>query len=273
MNRDGQAAVVHGARSGLPWLVVRSTSIDRVYPLFFLSGMAGLAYQVVWSRLFHEIFGVTVYAVGLGTNRGAPIPIKDAEGRITGYKKDREDRVVTTRLDETALEQLALATDGFYARSTSSGLEVEAEPGLTQFRGARQEADGGAAPQGLDEPARLGVGLIELAGQAHRVFGLSGWYDLFDQQLVRPTVAKVVLVEERAPLLPRDPAQLELGFVAHCEIVIVGIGRTKVRSTDDELVHVRIGPAHDDLDDVVQPVQGGVTTYLDPSPDGRIAAL
>ena len=38
---------------------------------------------------------------------------------------DREDRVVTTRLDETALEQLALETDGFYARSTSSGMEVE----------------------------------------------------------------------------------------------------------------------------------------------------
>jgi Ca-activated chloride channel family protein len=69
--------------------------------------------------------GITVYAVGLGTNRGAPIPLKDIEGRITGYKKDREDRIVTTRLDETALEQLALETDGFYARSTSSGIEVE----------------------------------------------------------------------------------------------------------------------------------------------------
>jgi Ca-activated chloride channel family protein len=72
-----------------------------------------------------EEAGVTVYAVGLGTNRGAPIPIKDSTGRITGYKKDREDRIVTTRLDETALEQLALATDGFYARSSSSGIEVE----------------------------------------------------------------------------------------------------------------------------------------------------
>jgi hypothetical protein len=46
--------------------------------------------------------------------------------------------------------------------------EVEAEPGLTQLGGAGEEADGGAAPQGLDEPARLGVGRVELAGQAHR---------------------------------------------------------------------------------------------------------
>jgi spermidine synthase len=34
-----------------------------VYVLFFLSGIAGLIYQVVWARLFHEVFGVSVYAV------------------------------------------------------------------------------------------------------------------------------------------------------------------------------------------------------------------
>jgi hypothetical protein len=46
--------------------------------------------------------------------------------------------------------------------------EVEAEPGLSQFRCASQEADGGAAPQGLDEPTGLGVGLVEVACEAHR---------------------------------------------------------------------------------------------------------
>ncbi|MCC7144584.1 MAG: fused MFS/spermidine synthase [Candidatus Eisenbacteria bacterium] len=34
-----------------------------VYFLFFLSGAAGLIYQVLWSRLLNEVFGVTVYAV------------------------------------------------------------------------------------------------------------------------------------------------------------------------------------------------------------------
>jgi spermidine synthase len=34
-----------------------------VYALFFLSGAAGLMYQVVWSRLLNEIFGVTVHAI------------------------------------------------------------------------------------------------------------------------------------------------------------------------------------------------------------------
>lgn len=35
----------------------------RIYVLFMLSGAAGLIYQVVWSRMLHEVFGVTVYAV------------------------------------------------------------------------------------------------------------------------------------------------------------------------------------------------------------------
>jgi len=34
-----------------------------LYLLFFLSGSAGLIYQVVWSRLFNQVFGVSVYAV------------------------------------------------------------------------------------------------------------------------------------------------------------------------------------------------------------------
>ncbi len=69
--------------------------------------------------------GVTVYAVGSGTGRGAPIPLRNAPGRVTGYKKDREGKVVTTRLDESALERLALETEGMYSRATPAGIEVE----------------------------------------------------------------------------------------------------------------------------------------------------
>ena len=34
-----------------------------IYAIFFLSGAAGLVYQVVWSRLLNEVFGITTYAV------------------------------------------------------------------------------------------------------------------------------------------------------------------------------------------------------------------
>jgi Ca-activated chloride channel family protein len=69
--------------------------------------------------------GVTVHAVGCGSPRGAPIPLKDDRGGLTGYKKDRENRVVTTRLDESFLEKLALETGGRYYRATVSEVEVD----------------------------------------------------------------------------------------------------------------------------------------------------
>jgi spermidine synthase len=37
--------------------------LATVCALFFLSGAAGLIYEVVWSRLFKDVFGVTAYAV------------------------------------------------------------------------------------------------------------------------------------------------------------------------------------------------------------------
>ncbi len=41
----------------------RNLSLLAVYLLFTLSGATALIYQVVWSRMLHEIFGVTIYAV------------------------------------------------------------------------------------------------------------------------------------------------------------------------------------------------------------------
>lgn len=69
--------------------------------------------------------GIVVHAVGCGSTRGGPIPLRDESGVVVGYKKDREGKVVTTRLDEGVLEQLALGSGGRYHRATSAGAEVE----------------------------------------------------------------------------------------------------------------------------------------------------
>jgi len=64
---------------------------------------------------------VTVFAAGVGTEEGARIPVYE-NGQRTGYKRDREGRIVRSRLDEPAL--IRLAEDGAYFRvgSTSSAL-------------------------------------------------------------------------------------------------------------------------------------------------------
>ncbi len=69
--------------------------------------------------------GIAVYTVGCGTARGGPIPLRDVAGSLRGYKKDREERVVTSRLDETVLRRLALETGGRYYRTTPAGAEID----------------------------------------------------------------------------------------------------------------------------------------------------
>ena len=61
--------------------------------------------------------GVRVFAVGIGSDAGEPIPQRDAAGAVQGYKQDREGRVVMTRLQEGPLRELADATDGVYVRA------------------------------------------------------------------------------------------------------------------------------------------------------------
>jgi len=72
-----------------------------------------------------ERAGIAIHTIGVGTATGAPIPVRDASGASSGYKKDREDKVVTTRLDETTLEFLALESGGRYYRATPGQAELE----------------------------------------------------------------------------------------------------------------------------------------------------
>src|SRR5438309_1024041 len=41
----------------------KSARGSGIYLLFFLSGAAGLVYEVLWSRLLKDLFGVTAHAV------------------------------------------------------------------------------------------------------------------------------------------------------------------------------------------------------------------
>jgi Ca-activated chloride channel family protein len=85
--------------------------------------------------------GVVVHAVGVGTTRGAPIPVA-AEGDGAGrFKKDAEGRLVTTRLDEAVLQQLAFETGGHYYAATAGAREVDE---LIQTIGAMSASEFGA---------------------------------------------------------------------------------------------------------------------------------
>lgn len=69
--------------------------------------------------------GVKVYTVGMGTSEGGPIPVYDQNGQRVDFKHDRAGSVVVTRLDETMLQQIAVAAGGTYRRATSGGNEID----------------------------------------------------------------------------------------------------------------------------------------------------
>jgi Ca-activated chloride channel family protein len=68
--------------------------------------------------------GIVIYAIGFGSPDGSPIPEYDDLGNLTGYKQDRQGETVLTALDETGLQQIALATNGQYFRAAADGREV-----------------------------------------------------------------------------------------------------------------------------------------------------
>lgn len=70
--------------------------------------------------------GSIIYTIGFGSPEGEPIPEFDEQGQRVGYKQDQQGNVVLSRLDETALQQIAQAGNGRYFRATAGGDELDA---------------------------------------------------------------------------------------------------------------------------------------------------
>ncbi len=105
--------------------------------------------------------GVTVLAVGCGTPDGAPIPAGDG-----GYKKDRSDKVVTTRLEEDVLQKLAVDTGGRVFRASAGGAEIEEIAHTLAGMESSESATVLRARYEERYQIPLGIALAALAGEA-----------------------------------------------------------------------------------------------------------
>jgi Ca-activated chloride channel family protein len=70
--------------------------------------------------------GIRVFALGVGGGQGVPIPIVDASGQVTGYKKDGRGEAVITRLEEPTLAAVAAKGNGevFVVARPDRGVEA-----------------------------------------------------------------------------------------------------------------------------------------------------
>jgi Ca-activated chloride channel homolog len=70
--------------------------------------------------------GIHLYAVAVGSEEGEPIPLTDAKGNVTGYKKDRDGRTVLTRTDLPGLRELTARAGGRVLTAGGADLGVAA---------------------------------------------------------------------------------------------------------------------------------------------------
>ncbi len=69
--------------------------------------------------------GIAVDTIGYGDSEGAPIPVRDSTGQITGYKSDSAGNLVLSILDEATLRSIAERTSGVYEHATADGQEAQ----------------------------------------------------------------------------------------------------------------------------------------------------
>lgn len=68
---------------------------------------------------------VRLFVVGVGTEKGGPIPVRDASGQNFGFKRDRQGQTVVTRFNSSSLEKLASDSSGRYWAMTPGESEVD----------------------------------------------------------------------------------------------------------------------------------------------------
>ena len=64
--------------------------------------------------------GVRILTIGVGTEKGGPIPLKDNRGNVTSYKKDQEGETVITKLYSDVLKNISDKTKAIFILGSST---------------------------------------------------------------------------------------------------------------------------------------------------------
>ena len=68
--------------------------------------------------------GLTVFALGIGTTQGAPIPLYDVYGNPKGHQKDKEGSIVISKLNEPLLQSLTADLGGAYIHAVFDDKDI-----------------------------------------------------------------------------------------------------------------------------------------------------
>ncbi|MCB0362153.1 MAG: VWA domain-containing protein, partial [Bdellovibrionales bacterium] len=65
--------------------------------------------------------GVRIFAMGVGTEKGGPIPVRDDFGNLRAYRKDQNGKVILSQTKGTLLKELASEGRGSFHHATFGG--------------------------------------------------------------------------------------------------------------------------------------------------------
>ena len=68
--------------------------------------------------------GIQIFTIGIGTQKGGPIPIK-RDGKFLGYKQDKKGEVVISQLHPETLQEIASKAKGEYINGNNTSKTVE----------------------------------------------------------------------------------------------------------------------------------------------------
>lgn len=68
--------------------------------------------------------GLSIFACGIGTPKGAPIPLFNDQGKIIGHQKDKQGTIVISKLHEPALQNLVNIVGGQYIPMTNDETDI-----------------------------------------------------------------------------------------------------------------------------------------------------
>ena len=69
--------------------------------------------------------GLHIYTMAVGTEKGAPIPIRDDLGQLRDYKRDKSQNIVLSRTQDKLLRDIANVGKGQFAYASIGGSEVK----------------------------------------------------------------------------------------------------------------------------------------------------
>ena len=103
--------------------------------------------------------GIRIYTIGIGSREGVPIPVPSKNGEVA-YKKDMQGNIVTTRLEDGTLQEVASATGGLYFYASPG--EFQLQKVLTEIASLEKKEQASDRMENYQDRYQIFLGLAAL---------------------------------------------------------------------------------------------------------------